>query len=97
MKAYVVATVHVADPETYKKYADRTPAIVARHGGKFLARGGEARAIEGEAFNDRMVIIEFPSQQALQAWYDDPDYQEAKVFRHAASEGRFITVAGVAD
>jgi len=94
MTAYVVATVKVADPETYKKYADRTPAIVEKHGGKFLARGGEAQAIEGEAFSDRMVIIEFPSQQAVQDWYNDPDYQEAMVFRHAASEGRFITVAG---
>ena len=41
MPAYVVSMMSIQDPTTYKKYTDRTPPIVARYGGKFLARGGE--------------------------------------------------------
>jgi uncharacterized protein (DUF1330 family) len=40
MPAYVVATMAIHDPATYRKYTDRTPATIKRHGGKFLTRGG---------------------------------------------------------
>ena len=65
MSAYIVAMVSIDDPETYKKYTAKTPALIARHGGKFIARGSDVTTLEGEVFTDRMVIIEFPSQQAL--------------------------------
>jgi len=94
MSAYIVATVAINDPETYKKYTAKTPALVAKHGGKFIARGGNVDTFEGEAFNDRMVIIEFPSKQALQDWYNDPEYQQALLIRQSASNGRVLAVEG---
>jgi len=95
MSAYIIGKVSITDPETYKKYADKTPALLEKHGGKFLVRGGEVETLEGQAFTDRVVVIEFPSQQALQDWYNDPDYQAAMVFRHAASDGQILQVQGV--
>lgn len=95
MSAYVVGMVAIHDPETYKKYTAKTPALIAKYGGKFLARGGDIQTLEGEPFTDRMVIIEFPSQEDLQGWYNDPDYQDAIVIRQSASNGRLMTVEGV--
>jgi uncharacterized protein (DUF1330 family) len=40
MPAYWIGRVNVNDPDQYKKYADQVPAILAKHGGKVLARGG---------------------------------------------------------
>jgi len=94
MSAYIVSTISISDPDTYKNYTAKTPPLVAKHGGKFLARGGEVQTLEGDAFNDRMVIIEFPTQQALQDWYNDPDYQEAIEIRQSASTGRVLCVEG---
>jgi len=94
MSAFIVATVSINDPETYKKYTAKTPALIAKHGGKFIARGGDVETLEGEVFNDRMVIIEFPSKQALQDWYNDPEYQEALLIRQSASHGRVLAVEG---
>ena len=94
MSAYIIAMVSINDPDTYKNYTAKTPVLVAKHGGKFLARGSDVQTLEGEAFNDRMVIIEFPSQQALQGWYNDPDYQEAIQIRQSASAGRVLAVEG---
>jgi uncharacterized protein (DUF1330 family) len=84
----------INDPETYRKYTALTPAIVARHGGRFLTRGDEVTTSEGETFTDRMVIIEFPNRAAAEAWYSDPDYQDASKFRRAASVGRMILQEG---
>ena len=40
MPAYWVARSKVNDPVEYKKYTDQVPAIIAKFGGKVLARGG---------------------------------------------------------
>ncbi len=92
MTALLIATVRVDDPETYAKYTARTPEILARHGGRFIVRGGPVTVLEGEPFNERLVVVEFPSREAMQAMYDSPDYQQAMVFRHASSQARFLMV-----
>ena len=32
-----------------------------------------------------MVILEFPSKTHVENWINDPEYQEAMVYRHASS------------
>lgn len=85
MSAYVVAMMTINDPETYRKYTDRTPPTVKRHGGRFLTRGEPVTTVEGEPYRGRMVLLEFPSKAHVQAWMADPEYKEAVSFRHAAS------------
>lgn len=90
MPAYVVSMMHINDPENYKNYTDRTPVIVKRHGGKFLTRGEAFTCVEGKDYDGRLVILEFPSKAHVEAWYADPDYEEAMVFRHAASTMNYL-------
>lgn len=97
MSAYVVSMMSIQDPTTYKKYTDRTPPIVKRYGGKFLARGGDITTLEGEQYQDRMVILEFPSKQSVQDWMADPEYQQAVKFRHASSTARIFLIEGDAN
>lgn len=85
MPAYVVAMMSVHDAETYRKYTDRTPPTVKKYGGRFLTRGEPVSTIEGEAYEGRMVLLEFPSKAQVDSWFEDPAYQEAMEFRHAAS------------
>ena len=92
MPAFVVAMMSIHDPQTYRKYTDRTPPTVKKYGGKFLTRGEPVTTIEGEAYKGRMVILEFPSKAHVQAWFADPDYQVAMAFRHAASTMRLLAV-----
>ena len=47
MPAYWVARSRINDPVEYKKYTDRVPAIIAKFGGKVLARGGRFQIMEG--------------------------------------------------
>ena len=97
MSVYLVAMVKVNDVETYKKYTARTPGIAKKYGGKFLARAGAVEAVEGEPFNDRLVLVEFPSKEKLHEWYASEEYQEAVKYRHASSTGRILVIEGVAD
>jgi len=36
------------------------------------------------------VILEFPSKQHVEDWFNDPDYQEAMKFRHDASTMNYL-------
>jgi len=94
MSAYLVCMVRVDDPETYRKYTAETPAIIAKHGGRFLVRGGAIEAIEGEPFSDRLVVLEFPSREHVQRFYESPEYQTVAKWRWASSESRFLLAPG---
>lgn len=97
MAAYVLSMMSIQDPKTYKKYTDRTPPIVERYGGRFLARGGDITTLEGETCQDRMVILEFSSKQSVLDWMADPEYQEARIFRHASFQARILLIEGDAN
>jgi uncharacterized protein (DUF1330 family) len=81
MPAYWVARSRIDDPVEYKKYTDRVPAIIARHGGKVLARGGKYRIMEGPDTFHRFVVIEFPSFEQAVACFESPEYQAASGYR----------------
>ena len=95
MSAYVIAMLDVSDQENYEKYAQAAPAATAKFGGKAIARGPNAATLEGDFSPGRIVVLEFPSVEDAKAWYDSPEYQEAKNFRLGAAEFRMLVVDGV--
>ena len=94
MPAYIIARVDVTDPEKYEGYKERTPAAVAKFGGRFIVRGGNIITLEGPEETRRVVVIEFPSLHQAQAFYDSEDYRAAKKFRDGAAEAQFLAIEG---
>ena len=92
MPAYVISMMTIHDPETYRKYTDRTPAIVSKHGGKFITRGEKVTTVEGTPYTGRMVLLEFPDKASVNAWFNDPEYQDAMKLRHASSTIHMLLV-----
>lgn len=82
--AYWLARCRINDPVEYKKYTDLVPGIVAKYGGKVLARGGKYRIMEGTDRFSRFVVIEFPSLEQAVACHRSPEYQQAAAYRRAA-------------
>lgn len=95
MAAYVLAQIDVKNPEGYKDYTAVTPGLIAKHGGKFLVRGGEVETLEGEGAGRRIVLIEFPDKETAKGFYDSPEYQEAIKLRQANAEGSLWLLPGV--
>lgn len=95
MAVYMIATIEVHDPERYKEYAALAGDSVAEHGGRYLVRGGATEVLEGDWSPRRVVVLEFPDRESLQAWYDSDVYREAKAIRQSASTGDFVVVEGV--
>jgi uncharacterized protein (DUF1330 family) len=94
MAAYVVVSVQVNDPVRYEDYKRMVPPSLAPYGGRFLVRGGAVQVREGTWSPKRLVILEFPSVERAQAWYDSPEYAEAKALRQATSSADLLIVEG---
>jgi uncharacterized protein (DUF1330 family) len=94
MAAYVIADVTVKDPETYAEYRKQVPATVAKHGGRFLVRGGAWEPLEGDWRPGRVVVLEFPDVAAAKAWYTSQEYGPLIKIRQSASTGHVILVEG---
>ncbi len=85
MPAYWVARSKVNDPVQYKQYTDRVPEIIARYGGKVLARGGRYRIMEGPETFQRFVVIEFPTFEQAVACFESAEYRAASAFRRGGA------------
>jgi uncharacterized protein (DUF1330 family) len=85
MPAYWVARSKVNDPAVYKKYADQVPAILAKYGGKPLARGGRFQIMEGPEKFQRFVVIEFPTFEQGVACFTSDEYEKAAAFRRGGA------------
>jgi len=93
--AYWVARSKINDPDRYRKYTDRVPAIIAKYGGKVLARGGRFQIMEGPHKFHRFVVIEFPSFEQGVACFTSDEYNAAAAFRRDGSgEVETIMVEG---
>lgn len=94
MTAYVICTIDVHDAEQYKQYATRAGAAVAKHGGRFIVRGGKFEVLEGEFDAQRVVVLEFPDVETVKRFYASPEYDEARQYRLAVSDFNAIVVEG---
>ena len=96
MPAYIVVNCEVTDPVKYEQYKAMASAAIARHGGRYLARGGATAVLEGDWQPNRVVVLEFSSLDAAKAFYDSPEYVEARAVRASAANMDIIAVEGLA-
>jgi uncharacterized protein (DUF1330 family) len=96
MSAYLIARVEITNPERYQDYIRATPVVIAKFGGKFIARGGKVVNLEGPEETRRVVIIEFPTLERAEAFFKSDEYKKVKQFRAGAAVGEFLLVDGVA-
>jgi uncharacterized protein (DUF1330 family) len=96
MSAYVIGEMDVSDADLYAQYAKKSPAAVAKYGGRFIARGGKTHSLEGGSPASRIVVVEFATVDDAKAFYHSDDYQVLIPQRQAGSRGRLFIVEGVA-
>jgi uncharacterized protein (DUF1330 family) len=94
MSAYFIVEVEVTDPAAYEEYKPMAGASVAKHGGRFIVRGGKAELIEGSNPPKRVVVLEFDNLEAAKRWYNSADYKPALALRLRAAKSRVILVEG---
>jgi len=85
MTAYFVIDLNVPDPQKLAEYETAAGPLLKKHRAKVLARAGadDYDVIEGAWRPSRLVILEYPSLDAIHQFYNDPEFQPAKKARQA--------------
>jgi uncharacterized protein (DUF1330 family) len=90
MTAYVIADIKVSDDKWVPAYAASVHDLVHKHGGKYLARSGNVKTLEGKPLDTTLIaLIAFPSAGAAEAFFTDPKYGPFIVARQGGSDSRF--------
>ena len=96
MAAYMIGRIQLRDPSWLEKYRATVPSLVARHGGKYLVRGGKMERLEGsEPLPSSYVVIEFPTIEKARAFYHDPEYKPFIELRQTGSDLEMVVVEGL--
>ena len=94
MPAYMIVTAKIEDRESFiQGYGAVAGKLVEQFGGKYVLRGPGAELLEG-GFGDgaSMVISEWPDKAAAKAFWDSPEYQEAKKLRDGCAECQVLLI-----
>jgi uncharacterized protein (DUF1330 family) len=95
MRYYSVAELTVTDRGWVRDYVAHVTPMVERYGGRYLARTTNVERIEGERPpKDVVLLIEWPSREAAEAFYASEEYRPFKERRLAGADNEFVLVAG---
>ena len=65
------------------------------HNAEVCVRGGQVQLLEGDWAPERVVILKFPTCAAANAFYETPEYLQARAARAGAAVMRMIAVEGL--
>jgi uncharacterized protein (DUF1330 family) len=76
MTTYLIAEHKITDAAKFEEYRVKMGPMIVKHRGRYLTKGGTHKMPEGGHWKpERVVIIEFPNIESLNAWYTSPEYQ----------------------
>ena len=98
MTYYSVLEVTPTSEDWIPGYLPTANAVLAKHGGKYLARTTRHDQIEGDARAAALrILIEWPSKEAADAFMADPDYVPHRTARQAGSDSFHWLIEGKDD
>jgi uncharacterized protein (DUF1330 family) len=93
----IVERLTTTGPESLQQeYGKVSRDIVAKFGGRYLARSQHNALLEGEgSVPCCMAILSFPSVEAAKNWFDSPENQEAAKIRRSGATFRIVELEGL--
>jgi uncharacterized protein (DUF1330 family) len=95
VSAYIVADLEVKDPKKFGEYAEKVPKTIEQYGGRYLVRAGRFEVREGDWKPTILVVLEFPSWDAAEKWYNSEEYRPLKEQRMQSARTDAVLVEGV--
>ncbi|MBV9461206.1 MAG: DUF1330 domain-containing protein [Bradyrhizobium sp.] len=93
----IVERLTTTGPESIQQeYGKVSLDIVAKFGGRYIARSQQNMLLEGDGTVPCcMAIISFPSAEAAKSWFDSPENQDAAKIRRSGATFRIVSVQGL--
>jgi len=95
MKACLIVTLTVHDEAMFTEYRKQVGDTAKPLGGQFLAAGGKATVLESQWEHPGTVIVEFPSRESAERWYESAAYQKIIGLRLKSTSGSMVFLDGI--
>ena len=94
MPAYMIVTAKIADRDAFiSGYGAVAGKLVAQFGGRYVLRGPGVELLEGQfGAGASMVISEWPDKAAALAFWNSPEYAEAKRLREGIADCQVLLI-----
>ena len=88
VEVYMLVNLKLNDAEEYRIYEKGFFPILKKYNGSFITYDDNPVILEGDQPDqfDRVIIFSFPSEEAADGWWNDPEYQELSAHRRAGAE-----------
>ena len=70
--------------DIFQQYQAVARTVVGKHGGQPVARGSGIGTLHGSRKWQIGIVIRFPDEASVKAWYNDPEYQKVLPLRDEA-------------
>ena len=92
MAVYVVANFKITDPEGMAKYREVVIPQLLEAGAEFLVVNDNVQAAEGAPASS-IVVLKFDTHEAVNSWYNSPEYQAIRPMRLNATTDSWVAVS----
>jgi uncharacterized protein (DUF1330 family) len=94
MPAYMIVTAVIHDRDRFVAgYGTAAAALIQTFGGRYLVRAPGAIALEGDVPDGASAVIsEWPDKAAALAFWNSPEYAEAKRLREGIADCRILLI-----
>jgi uncharacterized protein (DUF1330 family) len=93
--AYLIVDLDIHSPEGFQGYRSNVPRFIAKHGGRYIVRGGEFEVIEGDFKPHRLVIFDFPDRQSIRNTFADEEYLKLAQVKFRTAKTIAVAVDGI--
>ncbi|RFP16358.1 MULTISPECIES: DUF1330 domain-containing protein [unclassified Duganella] len=95
MAAYAIGYLTLRNTDWLEEYGAHMPALAKKHGGKPLAKVAPVVMEGSPLLSETQIIVEFPSMEHAQAWYDDPAHVPLKKLREGGADFSMVLLNGL--
>ncbi len=84
MPLYALNLFDLAENDLYRQYSRRSATAVGKHGGRVVALGKLEGVQQGQTDVEprrAMVLVEWPSREAFEAFLEDPEHEDLHPLR----------------
>ncbi|GJJ03465.1 hypothetical protein RugamoR64_40030 [Duganella rhizosphaerae] len=95
MAAYAIGYLTLRNSDWVAEYSARMPALAKKHGGKPLAKVAPVVLEGAPLLPETQIIVEFPSMEHAQAWYNDPEHAPLIKLRQSGADFSLVLLNGL--
>ena len=93
-RAYMIILAKISNRDAFiQNYSAATTPLVEKYGGHYVARAQGGTLLEGVWGDGASVAIsEWPNREAIQAFWDSPEYARAKALRDGIADVQVLVI-----